>query len=86
MSSPSSPPHSLSAFFRHSLEDAVRNALQTLLPTSPGTTSNPRTEFYDKFQREAEEHDRYFLEKYGADLDITLLFVGLLSHILSERY
>ena len=61
------------------MEDAI-NALKTLLPTSTtGTASNPRGEFYDKFQIESEEHDKYFLEKYGGDLDITLLFVGLLS-------
>ena len=44
---------------------------------------DPRTEFYNRFQREIEEHDRDFEKKYGGDLDATLIFVSVCS--LAER-
>ena len=54
-------------------------ALATLFPHLLGTTNSAPVEFYDKFQREADEHDRDFMKKYGEDLDTTLIFVGFLS-------
>ena len=33
-------------------------------------------EFYNKFQREIEEHDRDFEKKYDEDLNTTLIFVS----------
>ena len=34
-------------------------------------------EFYNKFQREMEEHDRDFEKKYDEDLNTTLIFVSI---------
>ena len=69
--------------FAPSLEDAISNALKTLLLTSSETrASNPHEEFYDKVQNESNEYDKYFLHKYGKDLDTTLLFVRLLPSLL----
>ena len=62
------------------LEDAVFKALLSLLPNRLGTTGGARYEFYDKFQREADEHDRDFLTKHGSDLDTTLIFVSVFLH------
>ena len=59
-----------------SLEDAILKALSSLLPHLAGTTNNPRTEFYNKFKREADEHDGDFVKKHGGNLDITLIFVS----------
>ena len=53
-------------------------ALPSLFPNLLGTTGGARHEFYDKFQREADEHDRDFLKKYGSDLETTLIFVSIL--------
>ena len=48
---------------RKRLEAAVHDALKSVLGvTVPG--ANPRVEFYNKFQREMEEHDRDFERKY----------------------
>ena len=49
---------------------------QTLLPNLHGTASGARVEFYDKFQREADEYDRDFMKKYDEDLNTTLIFVS----------
>ena len=62
-------------------------ALPILFPHLLKTTSGSApVEFYDKFQREADERDSDFVKKYGEDLDTTLIFVGhslLLSHCSS---
>jgi hypothetical protein len=71
------PNHSLSSSCS-SLDDAVLKALKTHFPRHPGTTNSARAEFYNKFQREADEHDHDFVKKCGGDLDTTLIFVGLL--------
>ena len=61
------------------LEDALRSALKSVLGgTGPG--ANPRMEFYNKFQREMEEHDRDFEKKYDEDLNTTLIFVSIHSY------
>ena len=68
--------------FVSSLEDAMRNALQSFFPSrTDGPTGNSRQEFYDKFQREANGHDNDFTEKYDSDLDTTLIFVSVLSYL-----
>jgi hypothetical protein len=51
-------------------------ALPSLFPNLLGTASSARVEFYDKFQREADEYDRDFMKKYDEDLNTTLIFVG----------
>jgi len=60
-----------------SLEDAVLNALPALFANRLGTTSNARVEFYDKFQRASDEHDRGFVKTYDEDLNSTLIFVSI---------
>jgi len=50
-----------------------------LFPNLLGTASSARIEFYDKFQREADEHDSDFMKKYDEDLNTTLIFVSILS-------
>lgn len=52
-------------------------ALPTLFPHLLGTASSARVEFYDKFQREADEYDRDFMKKYDEDLNTTLIFVSV---------
>ena len=37
-------------------------------------------EFYNKFQREMEEHDRDFEKRYDEDLNTTLIFVSAYPH------
>ena len=61
-------------------------ALPSLFPNLLGTTAGARVEFYDKFQREADEHDRDFMKKYDEDLNTTLIFVSVLSPLQSWRY
>ena len=56
-------------------------ALPSLFPHLLGTANNARVEFYDKFQREADEYDRDFIKKYDEDLNTTLIFVGFLFFI-----
>jgi len=53
-------------------------ALPSLFPNLLGTSSSARVEFYDKFQREADEYDRDFMNKYDEDLNTTLIFVSIL--------
>ena len=53
-------------------------ALPSLFPNLLGTSSSARVEFYDKFQREADEYDRDFMKKYDEDLNTTLIFVSIL--------
>ena len=60
-------------------------ALPTLFPHLLGTTSSAPVEFYDKFQREADERDSDFVKKYGEDLDTTPISVGFLSCFCPPR-
>ena len=54
-------------------------AFPSLFQNIHGTTNGPRTDFYDKFQREADDHDRDFMKKYDEDLNTTLIFVSISS-------
>lgn len=48
------------------------------MPDSPPDSGvNPRVEFYNKFRREMEGHDRDFEKKYDDDLNTTLVFVSV---------
>ena len=67
----------MTAFFVSSFEEAVRKALQSFFPSINGPTGGARQEFYNVFQREANERDRDFTEKYDSDLDTTLIFVSV---------
>ena len=53
-------------------------AFPALFP-SLGTTNNPAVDFYNKFQRAADDHDHDFIKKYDEDLNTTLIFVRILS-------
>ena len=55
----------------------MRKALQSFFPSINGPTGGARQEFYNVFQREANERDRDFTEKYDSDLDTTLIFVSV---------
>jgi hypothetical protein len=69
-----------------SLEEALLKVLPSLLPNHLGTTRGARVEFYDKFQREADEYDSDLLKKYGEDLGNTLIFVGAFSSRLDLNF
>ena len=58
-------------------------ALPTLFPNLLGTTRNPGAEFYDKFLRAADDHDRGFVKKYDEDLNSTLVFVSVFPYTRS---
>ena len=73
-----SDPHRLLTAFRFSsLEDAMLEALPSLLPNLLGTSSSVRVEFHDEIQREADEYDRDLMKKCDEDLNTTLIFVSL---------
>jgi hypothetical protein len=65
----------LTAFLVSSLEDAILKALETHFSRNLGTANSARSDFYNKFQRAADDHDRDFVKKNGGDLDTTLIFV-----------
>ena len=65
----------LTVFIVASFEDAISNALKNYFPRLE-PTSNVRVEFYNKFQSEADGHDRDFLGKHNGALDNTLIFVS----------
>jgi len=56
-----------------SLEKALRDALSIL---GKDHSSDPRTNFYDKFRKEVAEHDDDFLKKRDEDMNNTLIFVS----------
>jgi hypothetical protein len=57
------------------------------VPTSPphGTARGACIEFYNKFQRKADEYDRDFVEKYERDLNTVMVFVSFLFRIRLDR-
>ena len=65
--------------FVRSPKDAIREAPQSPSPNPAMASSNPRVEFYDKYRRETDEHDRDFTKKYDDDLSNTLIFVSVFS-------
>jgi len=52
-------------------------ALPSIFPNLAKTSNSARDEFYNKFQRAADEYDRDFIKKYDEDLNTTLIFVGV---------
>ena len=52
------------------------------------TQDGNEARFYDSYRKVAEEYDKDFLNKYGGDLDTTLIFVGSTSsfyeHVLTR--
>ncbi|KAF9780468.1 hypothetical protein BJ322DRAFT_294510 [Thelephora terrestris] len=49
----------------------------------PPAQEDYRAQFYDKYWKVAEEHDKKFLKKYDLDFNTTLIFAGLLSAVTS---
>lgn len=65
----------------------MRKALPSLFPNLDGTASSARVEFYNKFQRAADDYDRDFINKYDGDLNTTLIFVSVShGHLDSHVY
>jgi hypothetical protein len=56
--------------------------LKALSASFPNLTTfrNTGVEFYDKFQRAADDYDRPFTKKCDEDLNATLIFVGIFPH------
>lgn len=67
--------HNLLHLNTESLEEALRSALKSVLG-GPGSGVKPRAGFYNKLQREMEEHDQDLEKKYDEDLNVTLIFVS----------
>lgn len=63
-----------------SLEKALREALKSVLERDG--SSDPRTNFYNKFKEEVAEHDDDLQEKHDEDLNTALIFVS--SSTLTE--
>ena len=82
-SSFSLPNRSFSAVPR--LEDALHKVLSNLFPKLE-VTSNPRAEFYEKFQQAADNHDGDFVKRYDGDMDTTLIFVSIFPHTPRPLY
>ena len=59
-------------------------ALPSLFPNLLGTSNNPRVEFYNKFQREADDYDHDFMKKHDEDLNTTLIFVSIFCIYVSR--
>ena len=57
----------------------MRKESPSLFPNPPGTASSARVEFYNKFKRAANDHDRDFIKKYDEDMNTTLIFVSAFS-------
>ena len=60
-------------------------SLSTLFPHLLGTTGGPTVDFYNKFQREADDYDSDFVKKYDEDLNTTLIFVSPPLILLSRN-
>ena len=50
-----------------------------------GTARGVYIEFYNKFQRKADEYDGDFVEKYERDLSTIMVFVSFLFRIRLDR-
>lgn len=61
--------------------NALRLSLEKFLASIKPTEVDPRREFYNAFNREADEYDRDFHKKYHDDLNTSLIFVSNLSRI-----
>ena len=70
------PQHVYSIAGFKSLEEALRDALKSVLEKDSGR--DPRTGFYNMFKEEVAEHDDDFYKKYDEDLNTTHIFVNSL--------
>ncbi|KAJ7433387.1 hypothetical protein B0H11DRAFT_2375942, partial [Mycena galericulata] len=61
--------------------DKLHQAVEALKPGAPAT--DKKTTFWMAYMRVADEHDKEFQQKYGTDLDTTLIFAGLFSAVTS---
>ncbi|KAF8196200.1 hypothetical protein K438DRAFT_1586130, partial [Mycena galopus ATCC 62051] len=60
---------------------SIQKAVEALKPPVPVT--DKRTTFWMSYMKLADEHDKEFKEKYSTDLDMTLIFSGLFSAVVS---
>ncbi|KAJ7720011.1 hypothetical protein B0H16DRAFT_391966 [Mycena metata] len=61
--------------------DRLYRTLEALKPPAP--TADRKTTFWNTYMKLADEHDKEFSQKYGTDLDTTLIFAGLFSAVSS---
>ncbi|KAK6977668.1 hypothetical protein R3P38DRAFT_3471940 [Favolaschia claudopus] len=60
----------------------MSKAIADLKPKPPATTDK-KTAFWNGYMTLANEYDKEFLQKYGTDLDTSLIFAGLFSAVAS---
>ncbi|KAK6977692.1 hypothetical protein R3P38DRAFT_2581312, partial [Favolaschia claudopus] len=60
----------------------MRKAITDLKPKPP-TTTDKKTAFWKGYNDLASEYDKEFQQKYGTDLDTSLIFAGLFSAVAS---
>ncbi|KAK7031859.1 hypothetical protein R3P38DRAFT_2522550, partial [Favolaschia claudopus] len=60
----------------------LHSAIMELKPKPPPTTDK-KTTFWNGYMALANEYDKEFLQKYGTDLDTSLIFAGLFSAVTS---
>ncbi|KAK7031918.1 hypothetical protein R3P38DRAFT_2522193, partial [Favolaschia claudopus] len=60
----------------------IRKAITDSKPKPP-TTTDKKTTFWNGYMILANEYDKEFLQKYGTDLDTSLIFAGLFSAVAS---
>lgn len=67
------------------LVNVMKQVLDVLLDSTIASKSgkDDRSRFWGLYRRVAEEHDNEFLERYTSDMDIVLVFSGLLSWLWS---
>ena len=64
---------------RFKIEEALNITLASHFPSVAGRTTTARAEFYDKYKRKANRHDKDSIKKYNEDPNTTLIF-------MSERF
>ncbi|KAK6985059.1 hypothetical protein R3P38DRAFT_2661868 [Favolaschia claudopus] len=63
-------------------QQEIRKAITDSKPKPP-TTTDKKTTFWNGYMIIANEYDKEFLQKYGTDLDTSLIFAGLFSAVAS---
>ncbi|KAK6985068.1 hypothetical protein R3P38DRAFT_3374876, partial [Favolaschia claudopus] len=63
-------------------QEEMSKAIADLKPKPPATTDK-KTAFWNGYMTLANEYDKEFLQKYGTDLDTSLIFAGLFSAVAS---
>ncbi|KAK6985063.1 hypothetical protein R3P38DRAFT_2661870 [Favolaschia claudopus] len=63
-------------------QQEMRKAIADSKP-KPSTATDKKTTFWNGYMTLANEYDKEFLQKYGTDLDTSLIFAGLFSAVAS---